>query len=256
MNIGHLMHFKRIFIGIGIPILGVSMIGASFLAPSSMRDVLLALGGGFIGQIVLFFEHIIELKNKVSEATKKAIAAFLLGWDLSEFFMYTTSYNAEEFVDIVDKTYEYVAMELEVLGLHTAGDILGLLKEFRTASEKPKDASRELDLVLDQTKVILARFDPPLNYVFHFGVKFRAGQQILVQMDVKDGEKVLQLLERYSKNIRSNKLHSDFYKEVIDKAINIFMEEIDKKSRSEFKISDTQKAIDFVQEKRKKLMQY
>jgi len=256
MNIWHPMAFKRIFIGIGIPILGLLMIGASFLAPSSMRDVLLALGGGFIGQIVLFFEHITELKNKVSEATKKANAAFFLGWDLSQFFIITTSDKAKELVDIVDRTYEYVATELEVLGLHTAEDILGLLKEFRTVSEGPIDALRKLDMVVDQTTEILAHLDPPLNYVFQFGVKFSVGQQILVQMDVKDGEKILQLLERYSKNIRSNELHSDFYKEVIDKAINIFMEEIDKKSRSEFKISDEQKAIDFIEEKRKKLKQY
>jgi hypothetical protein len=41
--------FKEIFEGIVIPVLGALMIGISFLAVGLMRDVLLTLGGTFVG---------------------------------------------------------------------------------------------------------------------------------------------------------------------------------------------------------------
>ena len=253
MNLLHLRGFKTIFIGIVIPILGALMIGASFLPLGSTRDVLLAVGGAFVGQITSLAEYISESKNKISEATKRARTAFLLGWDLSIFFILTTSYSAEDLAHEIDRSYERVASELEVLGLHTAEDLLGLLKEFRELRVAPgrpmNDAfRRKFGLALDQTKEILAHFDPPLNYVFVFGLEFSAGQVMLRQADVKEGEKILQLLEGYSKNIRSIELYGSFSKEVIDKAIKIFTEELENKRRGEFNISDLQKAQDFINE--------
>jgi len=253
LNLLHLRGFKTIFIGIVIPILGALMIGASFLPLGSTRDVLLAVGGAFVGQITSLAEYISESKNKISEVTKRARTALLLGWDLSEFFIFATSYDAEDFAHEIDSSYERVARELEGLEIHTAEDVLGLLKEFRKLRMVPgkpmnDEFSRKFDMALDQTREILAHFDPPLNYVFEFGVKFRTGQEMLKRMDVKEGEKILQLLERYSKNIRSIELYGDFSKEVIDKAIKIFTEELEKKRRGTFKVSDAQKAEDFINE--------
>jgi hypothetical protein len=245
MSIWHLMGFKRIFIGIVIPILGALMIGASFLPLGLMRDVLLAVGGAFVGQIISLIDYITELKNKISEAIKKARAAFLLGCDMGPFFMISPNDKVPR--DIVDKAYRHITTELEVLRLSTAEDLLDLLKE---TVGKPVDdvLKNKIVLAVESTTEILATAEPPLHYIFNFGMKFAIGQVALVHMDVKYSVEVLQLLEDYSKNIRNNELYSDFYKEVIDKAIKMFMEEIDKKNRGELKMSDIQKASDFIED--------
>jgi hypothetical protein len=241
------MGFKEIFGGIVIPVLGALIIGISFLALGSMRDVLLTLGGTFVGQITRFYDDVTQLKNKVFEANKKGKAAFLLGCDMGPFLL--ISGNTTISRNVVDKGYRHIATELEVLGLSIAEDLLDLLKE--TVS-RPRDDVLEskIKMTLDYTTEILATIQSPLNYIFHFGLKFTTGQIILIRGSMTECENVLQILEDYSKEIKNKKLYSDFHKEVVDKAIKIFREEIDKKRRGEVNISDVQKVSDFIEDVR------
>jgi hypothetical protein len=56
------------------------------------------------------------------------------------------------------------------------------------------------------------------------------------------------MLEDCSKEIKNNKLYSDFHKEVVDKAIIILKDEINKKRSGNLNKSDVQRAFKFIED--------
>jgi hypothetical protein len=249
MGIWHLMSFKEILRGIIIPLLGALMLGVYFLAPGSIKDVLLAVGGAFVGQITIFYDDYIKLKNKVSEATKKGRAAFLLGCDLAPFLSLSEKFDMTD--EVMIKAYRHIETELEVLGLSTTGALLSLLKE-TVGRPLDKVQKSRVDLIVNSITEILASIQPPLlNYIFHIGLKLTGGTIVLAHGMKEDGESALQALEDYNKKIINNKLYSNLYKEVVGRAIEIFREEIDEfRDKGKLDIPTVKKVSDFIEEVR------
>jgi hypothetical protein len=185
------------------------------------------------------------LKNKVFEANKKGKAAFLLGCDIGFFLYFGRSTKVPR--DIVDDRYTHIEIELQVLGLNIATDLRELLKEI--IGSPPNDVlNSKIKITLSYTKGSLAAIQSSLDYIFDFGFKFFAGQLILIHGSMAEGERYLQELEDCSKEIKNNKLYSDFHKEVVDKAIIILKDEINKKRSGNLNESDVQRAFKFIED--------